>query len=83
MRQHRFGAAGVGDLAALVHRLNLELNEVVLVLYPLANDPEVNQKLTGISFQVVGSTPAAFLEKVRRDYDQMGKLIETRGIKVE
>ena len=46
-------------------------------------DPEVNQKLTSIGFQVVGSTPAAFLEKVRRESDSMGRLIQTRGIKVE
>lgn len=46
-------------------------------------DPEVKDKLTSISFQVIGSTPAAFLEKVRRDYDDMGKLIDSRGIKVE
>lgn len=46
-------------------------------------DPEVKDKLTSISFQVIGSTPAAFLEKVRRDYDDMGKLIDNRGIKVE
>lgn len=46
-------------------------------------DPDVNQRLTSISFQVVGSTPAAFTDMVKRESEQMGKLIDTRGIKVE
>lgn len=46
-------------------------------------DPEINQKLTSMSFQVVASSPAAFVEKVRRESDAMGRLIQTRGIKVE
>jgi tripartite-type tricarboxylate transporter receptor subunit TctC len=59
------------------------LTKVHTAMVQTLQDPEVNQKLTGISFQVVGSTPAAFLEKVRRESDVMGKLIQTRGIKVE
>lgn len=46
-------------------------------------DPEVNDKLSSGSFEVVGSTPAAFVEKVKRESDTLGKLIQTRGIKVE
>lgn len=59
------------------------LTKVHTAMMQTLQDPEVNQKLTAISFQVVGSTPAAFVEKVRRESDLMGKLIQTRGIKVE
>ena len=59
------------------------LNKVHSAMLQTLADPEVNQKLTSIGFQVVGSTPAAFLEKVRRESDSMGRLIQTRGIKVE
>ena len=59
------------------------LNKVHSAMLQTLADPEVNQKRTSIGFQVVGSTPAAFLEKVRRESDSMGRLIQTRGIKVE
>lgn len=59
------------------------LNKVHSAMLQTLADPEVNQKLTSIGFQVVGSTPAAFLERVRRESDTMGRLIQTRGIKVE
>lgn len=59
------------------------LNKVHGAMVQTLADPEVNKKLTSIGFQVVGSTPAAFLDKVKRESDAMGKLIQTRGIKVE
>ena len=46
-------------------------------------DPEVNQKLTSQSFSVVGSTPSAFLDKVKRESELLGKLIQDRNITVE
>lgn len=58
-------------------------NKIHTAMVQTLQDAEVNQKLTGISFQVVGSSPAAFLEKVRQESEIMGKLIQTRGIKVE
>jgi len=46
-------------------------------------DPEVNKKLSSGGFQVVGSTPEAFLDKVKQESDKMGALIAKRHIKVE
>lgn len=59
------------------------LNKVHTAMAQTLSDPEVNQKLSSIGFQVVGSTPAAFVDKVKREADAMGRLIQTRGIKVE
>ncbi|WP_454912870.1 tripartite tricarboxylate transporter substrate binding protein [Variovorax gossypii] len=45
--------------------------------------PEVKNRLTSEGFQIIGSTPEAFLETVRAESDAMGKLIQQRNIKVE
>jgi tripartite-type tricarboxylate transporter receptor subunit TctC len=45
--------------------------------------PEVKNRLISEGFQIIGSTPEAFLETVRAESDSMGKLIQQRNIKVE
>lgn len=45
--------------------------------------PEVKNRLISEGFQIIGSTPEAFLETVRAESDAMGKLIQQRNIKVE
>lgn len=59
------------------------LNKVHTAMIQALADPEVNQKLTSQSFQVVGSTPSAFVDKVKRESEVLGKLIRDRDIKVE
>jgi tripartite-type tricarboxylate transporter receptor subunit TctC len=46
-------------------------------------DPEVKESLTSKGFNVIGSTPQVFYDKVKTEHDRLGKLIESRGIKVE
>jgi tripartite-type tricarboxylate transporter receptor subunit TctC len=45
--------------------------------------PDVKNRLTSEGFQIIGSTPEAFLESVHVESDAMGKLIQQRNIKVE
>lgn len=59
------------------------LNKVHAAMIQALADPEVNQKLTSQSFSVVGSTPSAFLDKVKRESELLGKLIQDRNITVE
>jgi tripartite-type tricarboxylate transporter receptor subunit TctC len=59
------------------------LNKIHKAMVEALADPEVHDKLTSNSFEVIGSTPAFFLDKVRHESDTLGKLIQSRGIKVE
>ena len=45
--------------------------------------PEIKNRLTSDGFQVIASTPAVFLSKVRAESDMLGKLIIVKQIKVE
>ena len=45
--------------------------------------PVIKNRLTSDGFQVIASTPAVFLSKVRAESDMLGKLIIVKQIKVE
>jgi tripartite-type tricarboxylate transporter receptor subunit TctC len=45
--------------------------------------PEVKNRLNSEGFQVVASSPEAFLETVRAESDKIGKLIRQRNIRVD
>jgi len=45
--------------------------------------PEIKNRLTTDGFQVIASSPAAFLAKVKAESDSLGKLIMSKQIKVE
>ena len=68
------GPAGMPrEVVARVHR------DMVRTL----QTPEVRDKLVDQGFEVVGSTPEAFLRHVQAESDKLGKLIRDNGIKVE
>jgi tripartite-type tricarboxylate transporter receptor subunit TctC len=72
-----YGAFGpVGMPAALVTRLNTEINKVMAL-------PEVKAKMTAIGVETATSTPQQFGSILRRDADRYGKLIRELGIKGE
>jgi tripartite-type tricarboxylate transporter receptor subunit TctC len=47
------------------------------------NAPDVRQKLAETGYDVVGSSPEAFLKFVQGESDKLGKLIRDSGIKVD
>jgi tripartite-type tricarboxylate transporter receptor subunit TctC len=61
------------DILAKVHR------ETVRTL----NDPKVRESLVNRGMEVVGSTPEAFAEFLKRESEASARLIKTAGIKIE
>lgn len=59
------------------------LEKISTAMKQALEDPELKNKLTAMTFQVVASSPAEFREKVANEYEEMGKMIEARGIKIE
>ena len=59
------------------------LDKVHAAMTQALADPEVNGKLTSQGFQVIGSAPGVFLEKVKQESETLGKLIRDRNIAVE
>ena len=43
--------------------------------------PDVRKKLEGLGLQLVGNTPAEFLEVVKNEMPMWGKVIKDAGIK--
>ena len=66
--------AGVPDSVA--ERLNAVCLEVV-------KDEAVKKKLAGLGLVTTGSTPAAFLERVKAETEQWSKVVKENKIKVE
>ena len=44
--------------------------------------PDVRAKLEGLGLQLVGNTPAEFLEVVKKEMPMWGKVIKDAGIKM-
>jgi tripartite-type tricarboxylate transporter receptor subunit TctC len=59
--------------AATVQALSKEIVRIV-------NLPEIKNRLTGLGYEVVGSTPEQFAERVRRDTDKYRKVILGSGM---
>jgi tripartite-type tricarboxylate transporter receptor subunit TctC len=61
------------EVTARVHR---EITRALAV-------PEVNQRLVDAGFEVVGSSPEAFLAFVRGESDKLGKVIRDNNVAVD
>ena len=55
-------------------RLNREIAAVLAL-------PEIRQRLTDTGFEIVASSPEAFDERIRHDYEFYGKVARDAGIK--
>jgi tripartite-type tricarboxylate transporter receptor subunit TctC len=75
-------ASWVGILAPaktppiILQRLNDELNAVL-------NDPELRQRLQGLSIATVPGTSAQFREAIQRDLARYGEVVKAAGIRVD
>ena len=58
-------------------------NKVFTAMKNTLESPEIKSRLTADGFQVIASTSAAFLSKVRSESETIGKLIISKQIKVE
>ena len=58
-------------------------NKVFTAMKNTLESPEIKSRLTADGFQVIASTPAAFLSKVRSESETIGRLIISKQIKVE
>jgi tripartite-type tricarboxylate transporter receptor subunit TctC len=45
--------------------------------------PDVRERLHGLGFEIVGSTPEEFAALIKEDYARMGKLVREAGIRAE
>jgi tripartite-type tricarboxylate transporter receptor subunit TctC len=61
------------DILAKIHRETLRT----------LNDPKVRESLVNRGMEVVGSTPEAFAEFLKRESEASGRLIKAAGIKIE
>ncbi len=59
---------------AIVQRLNTELNAVLA-------DPEVRQRFTNFGLEVIGGSPEAFEQQLRREYAKYGRILTAAGVK--
>lgn len=58
-------------------------NKVIIAMRKTLESPTIKNRLTTDGFQIIASTPAAFLAKVRTESDTLGKLIISKQIKVD
>lgn len=63
-----------GTPREIVQRLNREIAAVLAL-------PEIRQRLTATGFEIVASSPEAFGERIRHDYEFYGKVAKEAGIK--
>jgi tripartite-type tricarboxylate transporter receptor subunit TctC len=67
--------APAGTPQPILNRLYAETVKVLAM-------PDVRQKLEGLGLQLVGNTPAEFLEVVKKETPMWGKVIKDAGIKM-
>lgn len=68
--------APAGTPAAVVTRLNAELNAVL-------NDATVREKLRVMGIEPAPGTPEQYRDEIRRDLDRYGAVVKSAGISVE
>lgn len=68
--------APAGTPAAMVTRLNTELNAVL-------NDATVREKLRVMGIEPAPGTPEQYRDEIRRDLDRYGAVVKSAGISVE
>ena len=69
--------APAGVPAAVRERLSREISAI------LAKDTEVHQKISAFGWEVGGGTPAEFAEFMRAEYERFGRVVRSRGIRLE
>ena len=68
--------APAGTPAAVVTRLNTELNAVL-------NDATVREKLRVMGIEPAPGTPEQYRDEIRRDLDRYGAVVKSAGISVD
>ena len=68
--------APAGTPAPAVERLSAEINAVAKI-------PEVSRRLNELGFQVAGTTPQAFGERIRTELDTWARIVREAGIKTD
>lgn len=66
-----------GVPGAVRERLGREISAI------LAKDTEVHQKIAAFGWEVGGGTPADFAELMRAEYERFGRVVRSRGIRLE
>jgi len=69
--------APAGVPAAVRERLSREISAI------LAKDTEVYQKISAFGWEVSGGTPAEFADFMRAEYERFGRVVRSRGIRLE
>ena len=69
-----FLAAG-GTPPEIVAGLNSDLNAALAA-------PEVRERLAGLSFEPVGTTPEAFEAHIRAEIDKWGRVVRAANLKI-
>jgi len=65
-----------GTPTAIVQRLH---GEIIKVL----SRPEVKERIVGLGFDIIASSPAAFAAQIKTEVEKWGKVVKGAGIKVE
>ena len=65
-----------GTAAEIVNRVNTEVLRVTRL-------PETKDRLSGLGFALIGSTPAEFSDYIRANIGRIGKVVQAAGIKPE
>lgn len=65
-----------GTSADIISRIHAEVARISQL-------PEIRERLTGLGFEVVGSSPEAFAALIKNDTARLGKVIRDAGIRAE
>ena len=65
-----------GTPADIISRIHAEVARISQL-------PEIRERLTGLGFEVVGSSPEAFASLIKNDTARLGKVIRDAGIRAE
>jgi tripartite-type tricarboxylate transporter receptor subunit TctC len=65
-----------GTPADIISRIHAEVARISQL-------PEIRERLTGLGFEVVGSSPEAFAALIKNDTARLGKVIRDAGIRAE
>ncbi len=68
--------APAGTPADIIARIHAEVARISQL-------PEIRERLTGLGFEVVGSSPEAFAALIKNDTARLGKVIRDAGIRAE
>ena len=66
----------VGTPQAIVKRLSADVTRIL-------SQPDMREKLTGLGFEIVASSPDEFAAQIRTEVAKWSKVIKEAGIKVD